>query len=228
MKKIDIINTNITIINSTPYNNQAQYDGGAIDNDYYTTIINSTINNNQANNGGAISITNTLTIIKSTININTANEDGGAIYTGNSYLTMINNSELNDNHAKFGGAIHIYNSHVSVVDSRLEKNYGSEYGGAIYHFQNGVFSGVNVKNSDFTKNYGGNCAAIYCNSYRRSFEYKVSNNNFIRNNASNHEILNLLDTRTLEGNTYLSTDIALKNVNLTVKDVRKFSSMVKT
>lgn len=211
----------ITIINSTIYNNQAQYSGGAIGNDYYTTIINSTIYNNTAKSGGAISSTDTLTIINSTINNNTANEDGGAIDTGYSYLTVIDNSELNENYAKFGGAINIYNGYVSVVDSRLEKNYGSEYGGAIYDLNKFNSSNVIVKNSNFTENYGGNGAAIYCHPYTEILNYDLSNNSFIRNNASNHETLNLVGTSTLCDNIYISTEIALKNVNLSVKDGKK-------
>ena len=152
-------------------------------------LKNITITNAKAEDGGAIHNQGTLTITNTTLQNNNATQNGGAIYNNEGTLTITNNTTLNNNSAIYGGAI---------------VNNGT-YRPACY----------NLSVSNFTRNNASYGAAIYCEG---DVVGNISVCNFTKNTALNKETLDLQGTRNLKGNSYYSTDILLKTINLTVKD----------
>lgn len=81
----------LTITNSTFYQNSALQEGGAINNLFGTAVINnSTFTANSANNGGAINNSATLSLLNSTVVSNTATSGGGGIYRQAGNITARN------------------------------------------------------------------------------------------------------------------------------------------
>jgi len=182
---------NLTLENIT-ITNYTSSDGGAIHNYYGTlTVSNSTFNNNQATmDGGAIrNYYGTLTVSNSTFNNNQATDDGGAIYNDYGYLTITNSQFLNN------------------------QAFGS-LGGAIYDDSKNKLT--NIISSNFINNTASNGAAI------RAYGWvNLTNNTFKQNTAANNtETIDLYGwwNGKHEDNLYESTDIALNEIKLTIKD----------
>ena len=176
----------LTITNSTLNNNAAEY-GGAIYNDYDSTIIinNSTLNNNTATwNGGAIyNHYGTLTITNSTLNNNTAEYSGGAIYNDHGTLT-ITNSTLNNNTAKYDGGGAIYNDHgtLTINNSTLNNNTAKyDGGGAIYNHYGTLTINNSTLNNNTAAEYRG--GAIYNYYGTLTITNSTLNNNTARQNG---------------------------------------------
>ena len=205
---------NIIITNAT-----SSY-GGAIDNyDGTLTVSNSTFNNNQAGLGGAISnYVGTLTVSNSTFTNNTANyKDGGAIH--NYYATLtVSNSTFNNNQATMNGGA-IYNDYglLTITNSQFLNNQAfGGIGGAIYNRGDSPNKLTNIISSNFINNTASNGAAI--NALRW---INLTNNTFKQNTATNNTEtidLNSWLNGIHEDNIYESTDIALNEIKLTIKD----------
>ncbi|WP_323737527.1 hypothetical protein PXD04_11475 (plasmid) [Methanosphaera sp. ISO3-F5] len=204
---------NITITNAT-----SSY-GGAIDNNDGTlTVSNSTFNNNQAGLGGTISnYVGTLTVSNSTFNNNQATKDGGAIH--NYYATLtVSNSTFNNNQAtKNGGAIYNDYGLLTITNSQFLNNQAfGGIGGAIYNRGDSPNKLTNIISSNFINNTASNGAAI--NALRW---INLTNNTFKQNTATNNTEtidLNSWLNGIHEDNIYESTDIALNEIKLTIKD----------
>jgi predicted outer membrane repeat protein len=139
----------ITILNSTFYQNQAGASGGAISIGFGPgTIVNSTFfDNNATGDGGAITSSLDLTLIDSTLSGNTAGNGGGAIFA---FQPTIKNTVIYLNQASQGGAILIPgNGRGTIVNSTITQNQASASGGAIY--MHGTTQ-VEVFNSTFAAN----------------------------------------------------------------------------
>ena len=204
---------NIIITNAT-----SSY-GGAIDNyDGTLTVSNSTFNNNQAGLGGAISnYVGTLTVSNSTFNNNQATKDGGAIH--NYYATLtVSNSTFNNNQATMNGGA-IYNDYglLTITNSQFLNNQAfGGIGGAIYNRGNSQNKLTNIISSNFINNTASNGAAINAWGW-----INLTNNTFKQNTATNNTEtidLNSWLNGIHEDNIYESTDIALNEIKLTIKD----------
>jgi predicted outer membrane repeat protein len=117
------------------------------------TFINITFLNGNAENGGAVYKTGsgTLTITNSAFTNNTANTTGGAIYNTGSSMN-ISNSIFNNNIATFENGGAIFSSVLSTMavnNSTFINNTANGAGGAIFY---GAASGMIVINSTFTNN----------------------------------------------------------------------------
>ncbi len=224
----------LNIINSTLNNNKASGLGGAIRNTVTLNIINSTLINNNANNGGAIHNHGTITITNSTLISSTAYE-GGAI--NNNGILTIKQSTLTNNTAYNGGAIKINYGLVNITQSTLTNNTSRNNGGAINNegtltiiestFANNTANNggairnskriyFNIVNSNFTGNHANkNGGAIYTDG-----SANLTGNKFTDNTANNRETIDLngYSNGRFNGNTYQSTDISLKSMNLKIKN----------
>lgn len=153
----DYANT-VTISNSKFTNNIAGSKGGAVYNNFNTTIENCEFEANTAASGGAISNDNTLTVEGSKFKANTA-KSGGAIISAGKEL-IIKNSTFEDNSVSkyaysMGGAISITGSKTTIEDSKFINNINNgtngtfAFGGAIFAQSN---VNLDVKNTEFTGN----------------------------------------------------------------------------
>jgi len=208
----------LTVSNSTFNNNQATNEGGAIRNYQGTlTVSNSTFNNNQAGTGGAIrNYQGTLTVSNSTFNNNQATSAGGAIRNYQGTLT-VSNSTFNNNQAtstSAGGAIHNIQGTLTVSNSTFNNNQATSDGGAIC--DDSMNKLTNIISSNFINNTALNGAAINALGW-----INLTNNTFKQNTATNNtETIDLYGywNGLFEGNTYESTDIALNEISLNLKD----------
>jgi len=214
---------NLTLENIT-ITNYTSGDGGSIYNQGILTITDATFTNNQANRYGGAIYNNygTLTVTDSTFTNNQANANGGAISNYGGTIN-INKSTLENNTAnQRGGAIHNNQGNLNVYYSRFKANNGSWYGGVISDWTSiYIDRKVTLFNSNFTENTAGNGAVIYNNGNQG--QYNITHNRFQNNTADDKETLNLglkNKPRIVEHNTYDTTDISLKTINLTIKDER--------
>ena len=108
----------LTIIDSTLYDNRSNYDGGAIalHSDAPLTIINSTIYNNSAKNGGGIILasSSSATITNTTITQNSASTRGGGLYENTSGIVTLINSILASNVDTYNGDCYGYITFVGM------------------------------------------------------------------------------------------------------------------
>ena len=180
----------LTVNNSTFNNNQATDEGGAIYNyDGTLNITQSTLTNNTANFGGAIYNYGTLTVTDSIFTNNNANNRGGAIYNDYGLLTITNSQFLNNQ--AFGGK-----------------------GGAIYDSGNIL---TNITSCNFINNTALNGAAIYAGGGGLNLTDDTFNQNTATSNKETIDLYGYMNGL-FEGNTYESTDIALNEIKLTIKD----------
>ncbi|AWX32029.1 hypothetical protein AW729_02480 [Methanosphaera sp. BMS] len=231
-------NLNITQSNLTQNNATGQTEdgvGGAIYNYVGTlTITQSNLTQNTATGqgygwGGAIYNNGTLNITHSNLTQNTATGQGqdgygigGAIY--NNGTLNITHSNLTQNTATgqtydgYGGAI--YNGGtLNITHSNLTQNTatGQTYdgrGGAIYDASWSILT--SITSSNFINNTAPYGAAIYADG-----NVSFTSNTFKENTATNNKEtidLNGYWNGIHEGNNYESTDIALKEIKLNIKD----------
>ena len=190
--------------------------GGAIYNTGTLNITNSTLNNNKAEYGGSIfNNGGTLTITQSTLNNNNATDRGGAIYNDYSGTLTITNSTLNNNNAtNRGGAIADYGT-LTITQSTLNNNNAELYGGAIYN--NG--GTLTITQSTLNNNNATNGGSIFNNGGTLT----LTNNNFTKNTATNKETIDLNNQQNGEfnGNSYISTDISLSEIKLSLQDEKQ-------
>ena len=179
---IDIVADNATVKNSNFTNNNAFY-GGAIfvgSQSGNTNIIKSVFrDNNAVFDGGAINLQASGVILNETTFVwNIAKRFGGAVYVGGVGTTnRIYASNFTSNVAEMnGGAVYwrAYAGHIE--DSNFTLN-SAVNGGAIY--LNGVSSNTNITHVIFDDNFAlQNGGAIDCNSTRMNLTYTLFKNNY--------------------------------------------------
>ena len=153
---IDIYNSNTTIKGFTITNGKAELGGGIHHQIGSLTIQNTTLTQNTAEDGGAIHTTesNTLTIQDTTITQNNATRYVGGGINSQADNTIIQNSIITKNNARFGGGINSEGKNTIVQNSIIAENNVIAYGGGIC-----TFGRLTVQNSTITKNnatfYGG-------------------------------------------------------------------------
>jgi len=171
------------------------------------------ITNATSSGGGAIrNYYGTLTVSNSTFNNNQAT-DGGAIYNSQGTLT-VSHSTFNNNQATDGGAIRNFQGTLTVSNSTFNNNQAINNGGAIFDDPNNQLT--NIISSNFINNTASNGASI------KAFGWiNLTNNTFKQNTATNNKEtidLNGWWNGIHEDNLYESTDIALNEIKLTIKD----------
>ena len=152
---------NITIINCTFINNTANY-GGAIYN--YIGVINiydSVFENNSANNLGGAIYNN---IVPNPVSISTV------IYTQRGSINIFD-SILTNNKAYTGGAIYS-NGYISIQNNSFINNSANNYGGAIYN-NYGTF---NITGSNFINNSANIGSVVYNMGYLNINYSRILNN----------------------------------------------------
>ena len=135
---------NLTVINSTIGNNEADLEGGGLANlggtatlKNVTIVGNVVVTGNTAGNsgGGIFAANSTVTITNSQVNENQAlNGDGGGIFADTNSTVTITNSQVNENQALNGdgGGIFAANSTVTITNSQVNKNEAASRGGGIF------------------------------------------------------------------------------------------------
>ena len=216
----------LTITQSEFTNNTADYNGGVILNKRLLNVKNSIFSNNKGSSGGAIyndfhdailNIANCTFILNTAKNDFTGIGDGGAIQDdfGKSTITQ---SIFISNNATRGGAIMNHGGGMptesfTVTQSIFISNNAESEGGAIYSY----IGWNHVTDSNFTDNYAPKGAAIAADNFKN-----INGNRFTGNHAgeNNRETIDLHGHKreVIEANSYESTDIALKTVNLELKD----------
>ena len=91
------------------------------------------------------------------------------------------------------------------------KNNTAPYGGAIRHFKYEYFS---IVSSNFTNNNAQEGGSIFSSGYAN-----LTGNTFSENKANNKETIDLSGEKNglFNANSYESTDISLKKINLSIK-----------
>ncbi|MBE6488163.1 MAG: hypothetical protein E7Z86_05570 [Methanosphaera stadtmanae] len=156
-------------------------------------------------------------ILKNITITNAFSDRGGAIFNYKGTLT-VSNSTFNNNLALSGGAIYNNVGKLTVTHSTFTNNQAfGGIGGAIYDTVNIL---TNITSCNFINNTASNGAAIYAGIG----EINLTNNTFKQNTATNHKEtidLNSWWNGKHEDNIYESTDIALNEIKLTIKDDQK-------
>jgi len=209
----------LCITDSSLNNNIATLYGGAIRNHGTLSITHNTLTDNNALHAGAIWNFGTLSITDSTLINNTATHYAGTIY--NSGTITITDSTLANNTANIGGAIHNNLGRLNIIHITLANNTANEKGGAISNIYQEVVTineypeYINVINSNFIKNHAGEGGAIYSLGYAN-----LTGNTFSENTADNKETIDLHGywNGIFNDNQYISTDISLKAIELSVND----------
>ncbi|NQU35694.1 MAG: T9SS type A sorting domain-containing protein [Bacteroidetes bacterium] len=121
------------LIDSEVHENYATK-GGGIYFEGQIEIDNTNISNNDAIDGGGIYAKSEShidsKIINSHIYNNNSEASGGGIYISSSCYTLLQNSTIDSNYAKYGGGIEIKSSHAKYEGSTIKNNY-ADYGGGI-------------------------------------------------------------------------------------------------
>ena len=155
-----VVDTDITITNTTFENNYSGYNGGAIFNyaenggsNSEIGITDSSFIGNISNaadagsGGGAINNMGELTITGTDFSENEAVKEGGAIL--NWATTEITDSTFDGNKAESGGAIYNYTQNLTIQDTTFTNNTATKNGGALYNA-----SGAVAALTDVTVNEG--------------------------------------------------------------------------
>ncbi|WP_323737585.1 hypothetical protein PXD04_11110 (plasmid) [Methanosphaera sp. ISO3-F5] len=152
-------------------------------------------------------------ILKNITIINaTGNTAGGAIYN---YGTLtVTDSTFTNNTANYnnGGAIRNHYGTLTVSNSTFNNNQ-AEFGGAIFDLSRDILT--NISSCNFINNTGYEGAAIDAYGW-----VNLTNNTFKENTAKTNNTIFLQGywNGLFEGNVYESTDIALNEIKLTIKD----------
>ncbi|MBE6500010.1 MAG: hypothetical protein E7Z80_05645, partial [Methanobrevibacter thaueri] len=177
----------ITLINLTISNSQANNGGGMYIEGNKIKVYDSKFNDNSAVNGGAIysqgnTMSNAVIINNTEFTLNHADFDGGAIYSSFKG-SNIAYCTFNDNTAGGNGAaIAIMNSDNNVNYCIFNENNAEGNGGGIY------IASVNqiyIRNSTFTKNHAFDGAGVYNTGTSGATAY-IINNTFRKNNATHN------------------------------------------
>ncbi len=190
--------------------------GGAIYNKGMLNITQSTFTDNLGVSDGAIynDYTGKINIIQSTFTDNTASDllggaVGGAI--NNRGMLNITESTLANNTALRGGAIE-NSGPLTITQSTLSNNRAKLQGGAIFSYT----ADIKIIDSNFTSNRAQQGAAVYLRN-----NFNLTGNRFTDNTAGDKNETNYLSrfqNGTLYNNTYKSTSISLKTINIKTKD----------
>ena len=170
-------------------------DGGGINmnnDDCTVNLTNSLIMYNCARAGGGIYVAGEnsyINMISSEISYNYAKSIGGGIcsYNDATYVTMNQNSRINDNYAvDNGGGVYFYYPYCQVVSSdslaAIENNESSKDGGGIYFATSSRGDTMKVSNITFNKNKAkGNGGAIYV----AMNGFSILDSRFYENKANN-------------------------------------------
>ncbi len=136
----------LTVTDSIIANNNADGDGGGIQNesDGTLTIANSTITGNSGGDGGGIENLGTLLITNSTITGNSGSE-GGGIFNEEGGTATVTGSTIENNSAGSGGGIESEGP-LTIVNSTIAANLGTDpndYVGAGIDENGGTLTAVN-------------------------------------------------------------------------------------
>ena len=171
-----------SISNCTICDNMAQYFGGGIYCEYYSSpaIFNCTINGNSASGGGGIFCTySNPSISNCDISGNSAGHDGGGIRCASNSIPLIFNCTISGNSAAWGGGIYSdLDSNPSISNCTISENTASHHGGGIYcRDPSPSISNCNISGNSAEGNGGG----IYCGNSSLS----ISNCTISGNSAEN-------------------------------------------
>ena len=136
----------LTVTDSIIANNNADGDGGGIQNENAGTLLitNSTITGNSGGNGGGIDNLGTLLITNSTITGNSGSE-GGGIFNNEGSTATVTGSTIENNSAGSGGGIESEGP-LTIVNSTIAANSGTDpndYVGAGIDENGGTLTAVN-------------------------------------------------------------------------------------
>ncbi len=177
-----ILNSTVTVTNSTISGNTALNGGGILAEAGTTaTIKNSTVSGNSAVEGGGILATmgGHVSVSNSTVSGNSATNGGGLVATQASSLTLINSTTVSGNSASRdgGGIFARSNSSVNLINSTVSGNSASRGGGGILSFGD---SSVSLNNSTIAGNTATDGGGVYADS----FSGVSSNNSTVSRNSA--------------------------------------------
>jgi predicted outer membrane repeat protein len=176
------INSGLTVtIANLILTNGVALNGSAIYNNGNLTMLNCTFTNNNANSqGGAIyNYQSSLTLSNCTFTNNIAsNSFGGAIYNYQTNLTLSNCTFTSNTASNWGGAIcNAYGSTLNMTNSTFSGNTATSQGGAIANV--GINAILNGTNCIFTNNTAGNNGGVIYNNGLTTLHF----NSFVTNTA---------------------------------------------
>ena len=145
------------------------------------------------------------------VTIEDAKSENGAIL--NEGTLTVTDSLLQNNIATISGGAIANIGILNVTNSTLANNKATKYGGAIISDRDKV----TVTDSTFIGNHANDGGAIF--SYGSN---NITGNKFINNTANTKETIDLYRywEGHIEDNTYETTDIALKNMKLAIKEYK--------
>ena len=242
IKNLNLINANaenggaiyvdhakLTITDSSLTHNKATR-GAAIYNDEGTVIIDNVIftNNYVEKYAGAIYNEGRLTVINALFENNTAVEYAGGAIRNYEQLTVIKSTFKGNRADTQGAAISNYFGHTEITECVFENNEVNGRGGAVYSVVNAdsmseADKWLHISYSNFTNNtaklkYGSDDGgAIYSTGY-----LNATGNIFANNHAKGKDTISLLGYTNgiFVNNTYVSTDIDITGLTLSIKDGR--------
>ena len=197
---------NLIIINSTLYNNKAEYDGGAISNYNNIIITNSTFNNNTAGNGGAIYNKANLTVINSILNDNTATNGGGICNDDNTTIFTDTYTEFESGITTNYVTITHYTTDLSMKNSTLQNNTAT-IGGAIYNYANNTI----IDNNIFVANNANTTGKVIINHGKAT----ISNNTNVETSKYSGTVYTNGTNVTIENNIfYDDVNVFINSMNV--------------
>lgn len=163
---INNFSAKLSIVDCTFSGNSAAENGGAIDNythhdgDLAQLFVNgSTFTGNRASrNGGAIISSGELKLVSSSFTNNSAERSGGALASYNA-LSATNSTFSSNIGQERGGGLLIFSPETTTLVHLTVANNLSREGGGIYADQMPDESELNLRNSIFIGNEGGDCVA---------------------------------------------------------------------
>ena len=195
-----------TLDNCSFEQNYAVYASSIYSSKSNLNINNSVFNSNSALvQGGSIIGLDSLIIMNNTVlNENEVIEGvGGGLYSERS-ISFLDNTNFNNNSAKYGGAIYIIGERDNYIEnSYFTDNSASVDGGAIYSSKGLLYLNNNTFVSNNAQNFGGAISAIMLKTL------EITDSTFQNNNANNYTNIYTKETVTSITNNSLDSN-ALK------------------
>jgi hypothetical protein len=171
------VNAQLQLTNVSMYDNHANFNGGAIENDGNMGIVDSQLYVNWADlgNGGALYLAagSTTSVFNSNIYSNTARADGGGIDDEGGTVTW-SGGLFTGNHATTGGGIAEHAASQGTLSGlTIQDNTADINGGGFYLA--GANTNLDFSNSTITNNHSGNQDATSAGAYQAGTTYSMTN-----------------------------------------------------
>ncbi|AWX32591.1 DUF3344 domain-containing protein [Methanosphaera sp. BMS] len=200
-----IINAgNLTIVNSSFYNNIASSGGAIYNNKGNLTIMNSIFDHNQATGsgtngyGGAIHSTGNISFMNSIFTNNNASK-GGALYNNKVIFNIDSDNLFENNSADWAGSIYNYQATLIINKNNTFKSSSAKnYAGVVYNDRGNV---TIKQNNTFLNNNGFSFGGVISSNLGNIL---IENDNqFINNTATYGGVINSTGNITInENNTF--------------------------